>query len=93
MGVRMALGAEARDILATVLSSGGKVIACGLAMGLAGAFSLQRYIASELHDVDPFDPAVMVGVAALMGSVALAAALRPALRAASVSPAAAIRHE
>ena len=93
MGVRMALGAQARDILGTVLSSGGKVIVCGLALGLCGAFSLQRYLASELHDVEPFDPAVMLAVTALMGSVAFAAALKPALRAAQTNPAAAIKHE
>ena len=93
MGVRMALGARSQDVLATVLKSGGKAIAAGLAAGVAGALSLQRWIASELHDVAPHDPGVLAGVAALMGAVALAASLRPALRAARTNPAAAIKHE
>jgi putative ABC transport system permease protein len=93
MGVRMALGARSRDVLATVLSSGGKVILAGLALGGFGALSMQRWIASELHDIDPADPAVLTGVATLMGLVAFAASLGPALRAARTNPASAIKHE
>jgi predicted permease len=93
MGVRMALGAQAGDIVGTVLSRGSRLIGYGLALGAIGGFGLQRYIASELRDVRPNDPSVIAGVALLMALVASAAALRPAWRAARTSPAAAIKYE
>ena len=92
MGIRMALGARSSDILSVVLSSAARIVAAGLMLGLFGAWSLQRFIASELHDVDPFDPAVVLSVAIVMALVALGAALRPALRASRANPAVAIRN-
>jgi predicted permease len=93
IGIRVALGAERRDILRTVLRQGMAPVLAGMALGLAGAFYLSRLLAGMLFQVEPGDPLVLTLVALVLVAVALAASLLPALRATRVDPAVALRHE
>jgi putative ABC transport system permease protein len=92
-GVRIALGATPRDLLALVARSGGRVIGTGVAIGLAGAALLGRSIASMLFGVQPLDPVTFASVAALLGLTAVVATAVPAIRAARVDPVIAFRSE
>ncbi len=92
-GIRMALGAQVPDVLGIVLSRGLKIAACGVAAGLLGAAAMARSLAGLLFGVQPLDPVAFVTAAAVLGTVALAAAGIPALRAARVDPAIALREE
>jgi putative ABC transport system permease protein len=93
IGMRMALGAQPEDVLRLVLVNAGKAALIGIALGVAGAFGLQRVIASQLHGVSPTDLPVFLIVPAVMASLVLVAALLPARWAAHVSPVVALRHE
>jgi putative ABC transport system permease protein len=93
IGVRMALGATARDIRRWVLRGAGKLVAAGLALGVAATWALSRLLASMLHGVSPRDPATLFAVVAILGAVAFVAALVPALRAARIQPVRALRDE
>jgi predicted permease len=93
IGVRMALGAEVKSILAMVLRQGLGLAAAGLVLGLALALALRRVLASLLFGVSPTDPATFTGVAALLALVAAAACYLPARRASAIAPAVALRHE
>ena len=93
IGIRMALGAERRDVLRLVLREGMTLVAAGLALGLVAAFSATRLLAGFLYGVSTTDPSAFVAVAALLALVALAASLVPALRAARVDPLEALRYE
>jgi len=92
IGIRLALGAEGRDILRLVVGSGARLIACGIALGVAASFALQRLAASMLFGVTAADAASGAAVAVLAG-VALLACCIPALRATRVDPIGALRHE
>ena len=91
IGVRMALGAQRRDVLSLVLGDGARMTAIGLAIGLAGAAVLAKSIASLLYGVQPLDMIVFVGSAVVLAAVALAASVIPARRAARVDPQVAMR--
>ena len=93
IGVRMALGARARDVLRMVLGRGLRLVALGLALGLAGALGLTRFIASQLYGVRAMDPVTFASVSALLALVALVACWLPARRAARVDPLIALRNE
>jgi len=93
IGVRMALGANARDILALVLRTGAVQVGLGLAIGLAGAFAASRLLRQALYEIKPFDPAIFAGVAAFFAIVAAMACVIPARRAARVDPMEALRTE
>ena len=93
IGIRMAVGAERRDVLRLVLSGGLKLVAVGVALGLAGAFALTRLLQSLLFGVTAHDPLVFAGNAALLLAVATAACLVPALRATRVDPMTTLRTE
>jgi putative ABC transport system permease protein len=93
IGIRMALGACARDVLVGVLSYASLLTAAGLLLGLAGSFALTRLIRSVLFGVTATDPATFAGAAALLAAIALIAALVPALRAARLDPNVSLRHE
>jgi predicted permease len=93
IGVRMALGARATDVLRMVLREGGVLVAAGVTLGIVGAFAGSRVLARFLFGVTPSDPSVFVAVPALLGLVAVGACLIPARRAARVDPMVALRGE
>jgi putative ABC transport system permease protein len=93
IGIRMALGADARDVLRMVLGQGAKVTGVGLLIGAAGAFLGARAMASMLFEVKPHDPLVFLATGALLAAVALAASFIPSLRAVWIHPSEALRHD
>jgi putative ABC transport system permease protein len=93
IGLRLALGAQRRDILGLTMTRALSPILAGLAAGLAGALATSRLLTSLLFEVKPFDPATFALVAAVLGAVALGACLIPARRATRVDPMVALRYE
>jgi putative ABC transport system permease protein len=93
IGIRMALGAHPRDVLRLVIGHGMVLTACGLVLGLAGAYWLTRVIETLLFGVSANDAATFAGVAALLAVVAFLATWIPARRAARVDPLVALRYE
>ncbi|MBI2680716.1 MAG: ABC transporter permease [Candidatus Solibacter usitatus] len=93
LGIRVALGAGAGDVIGMVLGQGLKLAGVGLAIGIAGALALTRLMTTLLYDVKPTDPVVFVSVAAALAAVALIASLIPSLRAVRIRPAIALRYE
>jgi predicted permease len=93
MGVRMALGAQPRDVLRLVLRQGLRVTVLGLAVGVAGALAATRLLQGLLYGVSPTDAWTFVGVSALLALVALLASYFPARRATKVDPVVALRYE
>ena len=93
IGIRMAIGAEGRDILRMVITDGGKLALVGIAFGTVGAIALTRLMISLLFEVTPTDPATFAAVAILLAIVALAACYIPARRATRVDPMTALRYE
>jgi predicted permease len=91
MGIRMAIGAEPGRVQALVLRQGVLLTAVGLALGLAGAFALTRFLASQLYDVGATDPRTFVAVPLLLGAVAVLACYIPARRATRIDPVEALR--
>ena len=86
IGIRLALGSDARRILRLVLDEGVLLVALGIAGGVAGALALRGVIASQLYGVGALDPMVMLTAVAVLALVSLIACLGPARRAARVSP-------
>jgi macrolide transport system ATP-binding/permease protein len=93
IGIRMALGAEDHDVIALFLRQGGKLIAIGVALGLAGGAAISGLLTVVLTDISQFDPLAFAVVAAFMTAVALAACYVPARRATKVDPMIALRCE
>jgi putative ABC transport system permease protein len=93
IGIRMALGAAAADVVGLVLRQAVRLSAVAVGAGLVGAAALSRGLASLLYGVRPIDPATFAGVAILLLGVAALAAWIPARRAARVDPIAALRNE
>jgi putative ABC transport system permease protein len=93
IGIRVALGARRRDLIAQVVSHGLAPTLIGLGVGLAGAYAATRAMARLLFGVSPTDPLTFVVVPGLLIVVALIAAWLPARRATRLDPLAALRHE
>lgn len=93
IGVRMALGATTREVLAMVLKQGAITGAFGIGVGILGSLALTRWLQSQLFEVSPTDPATFLGVALLLVLVSLAACWIPGRRAARVDPMVALRYE
>ena len=93
IGIRMALGAGAADVLSRVLRSAAWMVLIGLAIGLAGALALTRVMKSLLFEVSALDPLAFTLAAVSMALVGLFAALVPASRASRVDPVTALRSE
>jgi putative ABC transport system permease protein len=93
IGVRVALGAQTRDVVALVAREGVWIALAGLTVGLLAAWTLRRLVQSMLFGVAPDDALTFAGVALLVGAVSLLAAFLPARRAARIDPAAALRAE
>jgi len=91
IGVRMALGATRRQVLAMVVRQVGTIATIGIGVGVAGALLLTRWISSMLFGIDPADPVVYAGVAILLAVVALLAAAIPSGRASRIDPLRALR--
>ena len=89
----MALGARRLDVLTLVLRHSAAVTTIGLALGIAGAAAVTRYLESMLFGLTPLDPATFVGVSLLFAAVAMVAAYVPARRAARADPLASLRCE
>jgi putative ABC transport system permease protein len=93
IGIRMALGAEIKDILRLIVSEGMKPALIGVAIGLAGALALGRVLASLIYGISATDPLTFTAVGALLCLVALMASVIPALRATRIEPTRALRDE
>ncbi len=93
IGVRMALGAQTRDVLRLVVNQGMKPVVIGLAIGIVAAFALGRLIASQLFEVSAHNPALLGGATIVLAAIALVACLLPARRATLVDPIQALRTE
>jgi ABC-type antimicrobial peptide transport system permease subunit len=93
IGIRMALGARAVDVLTMVLRQGLKLAAIGIAVGLVGAFALTRLMAGVLVGVNAVDPITFALASLLFVAVALLACYLPARRAAAVNPLVALKYE
>jgi putative ABC transport system permease protein len=93
IGIRIALGAESRNILRMVLRQGLGLAIAGAAVGFAGALIVSRLMAGVLYGVKPTDPLTFASVVLLLIGVALVACYLPARRALRVDPMIALRHD
>lgn len=91
IGVRMALGAQSRDIMRLVVGEGARMALLGVAIGIAGALGLTRLMANQLFGVSAHDALTFAAVAVLLILVALLACYLPSRRAVRVDPVVALR--
>jgi predicted lysophospholipase L1 biosynthesis ABC-type transport system permease subunit len=93
VGIRMALGAERRDIVRLIVRQGAALAVAGLVAGLLFALATARFLASFLFGISPFDPLTFAAVTAALAAAALVASWVPARRATRVDPVVALRDE
>jgi len=93
IGVRMALGAQTRDVLGLIVNQGMRPVVVGLAIGIVSAFALGRLLTSQLYEVSSHNPALLVASTVFLAAIALIACLVPARRAAHIDPIQALRTE
>ncbi|HXG67899.1 MAG TPA: FtsX-like permease family protein, partial [Blastocatellia bacterium] len=93
VGIRLALGAQPRDVLRLVVGQGMGLALCGIGIGWLAAFSLTRVLTGLLFGVTATDPATFIAAPLLLATVAFLACYLPARRATKVEPMAALRHE
>jgi ABC-type antimicrobial peptide transport system permease subunit len=89
----MALGSDRGTILRSVAGEGGRMVAAGVGIGLAGAFILARFLASALTEIGPFDLTTFAIASIVLAAASLGASLIPAVRATQIDPVEALRHE
>jgi len=87
IGIRVALGSSASQVVQLILKEGFTLVAAGLAVGLVGAAAMQRAVANEIYGVQPLDPTVIALVVATLAAISLVACVIPARRALQVDPA------
>ena len=92
IGVRMALGAQPRDVLRLILRQGARMVGFGLIAGLAGSLAIMHFLADMLYDVSPSDPLTLAVIVVVLSAVAFLACWLPARRATKVEPLVALRH-
>jgi ABC-type antimicrobial peptide transport system permease subunit len=93
IGVRMAFGAQTRDILRLVVDQGMRPVAVGLVVGLAAALTLGRLIASQLYQTSAHSPLLLMATMVTLGLAAVLACIVPARRASRINPVEALRAE
>ena len=93
IGIRMALGAEARDVFRLIVGNAVKLVVIGAAIGVAGSLLSTRALSSLLYGVKPADPWTFAGIVVVIAGTALLASYIPARRAAKVDPLVAIRYD
>ena len=92
-GVRIALGAQQRDVFRQVVGQGMRIAAVGAGVGVLGALGVSRFLQTLLFEVSPADPATFAAVVVILGGAAFAACYLPARRATRVDPMVALRNE
>ncbi len=93
IGIRLALGAESRDILAMIVGNAVRLAVIGLAIGVVLALALSRTLASLLYETTGTDPLTFAAVVGVLGAVALLASYFPARRASRIPPVEALRYQ
>jgi len=93
LGIRLALGAQPRAVWRQVMREGGVLVACGVALGAAFSVASARLVRPFLFGVEPIDPATILGVAFVLGGIAMIAICIPALRASRIDPMLSLRCE
>lgn len=91
--MRMALGAERRNVLTLIVGQGLRLAGIGVVLGLIGSWGVTGFVASVLYNVTPTDPVSFVGVAAFLTFVAAVASYLPARKAMAVDPIVALRND
>jgi len=93
IGIRLALGADEREILKLIVGNGLRLAVLGLTLGVALALALSRSITTQLYQTSGADPTTFAGVVAILGAVGVLASYLPARRAAHITPVEALRYQ